>query len=327
MMMTTGGRVSARQLQRDLGVTYKTAWRIRDKLRLAMSGGEPVWRELAATLAGHRTGPQQGPSPTDTDVPVAVADHGGDTHHNLPTYLTRFVGREREIRAAIRWLRRSRLVTLVGPGGCGKTRLALRVAMTEFERHRDGVWWVDLARLAPGQAITGAVSTVVGVPERSDSDPAAGLIRRLKGASTLMVLDNCEHVLGECADLAERLLSACPAMRLLATSREPFALAGELVYPVPSLPVPDATTAPVPDVVGRVEAVRLFVDRATMVRPGFRLDTTNVDAVADICRQVDGIALAIELAAARVATLSPAQIASALTDALRILTAGRRAWR
>ena len=237
------------------------------------------------------------------------------------------MGRERELGEAAALLGAHRLVTLTGPGGTGKTRLALQAAAEVLEAHPDGVWLVELAALADPALVPQAVAAAVGVREEPGRPLPATLTDALRPKRLLLVLDNCEHLLDACARLADALLRACPHVRVLATSREALGLAGETAWRVPSLTVPDvADTQHAPDVadVARYAAVRLFADRAAAVQPEFVLTDENAAAVAQICARLDGIPLAIELAAARVRVLPPRQLLERLDDRFRILTGGSR---
>jgi predicted ATPase/class 3 adenylate cyclase len=253
--------------------------------------------------------------------------------HNLPLQVTGFVGREGELAAVARLLAGEppgpRLVTLTGPGGCGKTRLALQAAAEVLDAHPDGVWLVELGALADPALVPQAVAAAVGVREAPGRPLLATLTDALRPKRLLVVLDNCEHLLDACARLADALLRTCPHVRVLATSREALGIAGETAWRVPSLPVPAAAGAaePGPDVAGlaRYAAVRLFADRAAAVRPGFALTPDNAAAVAEICARLDGIPLALELAAARVRVLPPQQLLARLEDRFRLLTGGSRA--
>jgi predicted ATPase/DNA-binding SARP family transcriptional activator len=229
---------------------------------------------------------------------------------NLPLQLTSFVGRERELREVIGTARRHRMLTLTGPGGCGKTRLALEAATALRREAGDGVWLVELAGLSRGAAVPQAVGAALGVESHSGRPPDEAVAAHVGERQVLVILDNCEHVVGACARLVEGLLMACPNLRVLATSREPLHTAGEVDWRVPSLSPSEATS--------------LFVERATGVSSRFALSAQNSAAVAEVCRRVDGIPLAIELAAARVGVLSPAQIAERLRESLAVLAAGRR---
>jgi len=229
---------------------------------------------------------------------------------NLPLQLTSFVGRERELGEVLGLARRHRLLTLTGPGGCGKTRLGLEAAASLLRDAGDGVWLVELAGLSDGALVAPAVGAVLGVESRSTRSSEQAVAAHVADAQMLVVLDNCEHLVGACARLAEGLLTHCPNLRILATSREPLHIAGEVDWRVPSLEPREAT--------------QLFTDRATAVSSRFVLSEENADAVTEVCRRVDGIPLAIELAAARVGVLAPAQIAERLRDSVGVLAAGRR---
>ena len=216
----------------------------------------------------------------------------------------------------------TRLLTLTGSGGTGKTRLALRAAAEVLGEFRDGIWLVDLAPLADAALVPQSVAGVVGVRE----EPGTPLTRRIADVlhhkHLLLVLDNCEHLIAAVAELAEALLRACPDVKLLVTSREALGIAGETAYRVPSLSLPpDDARAAAP---AESEAVRLFVDRASTVRPDFALTEANTAAVVQIARQLDGVPLALELAAARVRALGVEQIAARLDDRFRLLTGGSR---
>ena len=243
--------------------------------------------------------------------------------HNLPEQLTSFVGRDRELDALRGMLQSSRLVTLTGPGGVGKTRLALQAAAELLDGSGDGVWLVELAPLASAEFVATAVSEVLGVRENVGQPVLETLVDALRDRDMLLVLDNCEHVVDATAHLAQALLRSCPNVELLATSREPLGVAGEDVFRVPSLGLVDAVDAN-PDVLATSEAVRLFMERATRHKTGFTVDAANATVVARICRRVDGIPLAIELAAARVRSLSPDEIDARLDQRFRLLTGGSR---
>jgi predicted ATPase/class 3 adenylate cyclase len=245
--------------------------------------------------------------------------------HNLPLQLTRFIGRERELAAVEQVLASERLITLVGPGGAGKTRLALQVAADQVERIADGVWLVELAALADPALVPQTVVSVLGVREEPGRPLLAALLAALGTKRLLLVLDNCEHLIQACAELAAGVLRACPGVRILATSREALAVAGEAVWTVPPLSLPDTGQPPSPEGLTRYEAVRLFVDRASLGLPSFALTPQNAPAVARICQRLDGIPLAIEMAAARVRALSVEQVARRLDDRFRLLTGGSRA--
>ncbi len=243
--------------------------------------------------------------------------------HNLPVELTSFVGRERELGEVRALLRDARLLTLTGAGGSGKTRLALRAAREAVGGYRDGVGLVELAPLADPALVEGSVAAAVGV--RQQSGPLIqALKRRLDASQLLIVLDNCEHLVQACAELAHDLLTSCERLRILATSREPLGVPGEVTWLVPGLELPDASTLPSPDELDRYAAVRLFVERAAATRPGFALESANAQAVALLCRRLDGIPLAIELAAARTRALSPDEILRRLDDRFKLLTGGTR---
>ena len=244
--------------------------------------------------------------------------------NNLPFQLTSFIGREREIAEITRLLPSTRLLTLTGAGGCGKTRLAVQVAATLLEKFEDGVWFVDLSALSDPALVPQAVASVLSVPERPGRTLAEALVSFLLSKSLLMVLDNCEHLVASCAQLTEVLLRSCPGLRILATSREPLNIGGEATFRVPSLSLPDLEATLSAEHVMRYEAVRLFVDRARIAQPVFALTSRNAAAVARVCRRLDGIPLAIELAAARVALLSVEQIDVRLDDMFRLLTGGSR---
>jgi predicted ATPase/class 3 adenylate cyclase len=250
---------------------------------------------------------------------------------NLPEQATSFVGRERELAEVARLLGASRVVALVGVGGTGKTRLALQAAAERLDRHPDGAWLVELAPLTDPGLVEQAVARALRVQELPGQPLVDTLVDFLRGKELLLVLDNCEHLIAAAADLAERMLSSCPRLQLLATSREPLGLAGEAVYAVPSLGLPDPPDGLEGDAEGgalatiaRAEAVRLFVERAAATLPSFVLDEANAGAVVEICRRLDGIPLALELAAARIKVLSAAEIARGLGDRFRLLTGGRR---
>jgi predicted ATPase/DNA-binding SARP family transcriptional activator len=238
---------------------------------------------------------------------------------NLPAPLSRLIGRQREIAEIRRLAATARLLTITGPGGCGKTRLALATGLELLPRFADGAWLVELAPLSDQSMVAQTVAAALGVPEQPGRSVADTLADSLTAKQLLLVLDNCEHVLVACAHLARRLLASCPRLTILATSRERLKLAGETVYLTPSLSLPD-TGASSPEVVMRSEAVCLFVERATSVQPAFVLDDHNAAALAEICLRVDGIPLAIELAAAWTRVLTLSEIAIRLDDACRLLT-------
>jgi non-specific serine/threonine protein kinase len=250
---------------------------------------------------------------------------GRQPNDNLPVGISSFVGREREIGEVKRLLGESRLLTLTGPGGCGKTRLALEVARVLLSEFEDGVWLVELAPLSDPDLLPQAVASVLSVREAPGRSLEETLVESLRPKRTLLVLDNCEHLVGACAPLVEALLRRCPDLRVLATSREALGVSGEALFVVPSLSLPDPRRQPAVDGLAHSEATRLFVERAQAVEQDFALDEGNVVAVAQVCYRLDGIPLAIELAAARVRMLSVEQIRARLDDSLGLLTGGGRA--
>lgn len=245
--------------------------------------------------------------------------------HNLPLQLSSFIGREKELVEARRRLAETRLLTLTGTGGAGKTRLALQVAAEVIEDFPDGVWLVELAPLTDPELLPQAVATALGLGEEGgDRTLAETLADALRLKSLLLVWDNCEHLIDACARLAETLLRTCPILRLLATSREALEIGGETVLPISSLSLPAGPPLPPTETLAGYESVRLFVDRATTALPAFRLSDGNAPAVAQVCSRLDGIPLALELAAARIRVLTPQQIASRLDDRFRLLSGGSR---
>jgi non-specific serine/threonine protein kinase len=238
--------------------------------------------------------------------------------------LTSFIGRAREIAEVRRLLGAARLVTLTGSGGAGKTRLALQVAADIVEDYPDGVWLAEFAPIADPALVPKTVASALNVPEQPGREMIETLVDALRPKSLLLVLDNCEHLLAACADLAAAVLRACPQVRILATSREGLRVPGETLSRVPSLSLPDARRFPTPEDLVLYEAVRLFVDRATATAPEFGVTSENAPAVAQVCQRLDGIPLAIELAAARIKVLAVEQIAARLDDRFRLLTGGSR---
>lgn len=244
--------------------------------------------------------------------------------NNLPLELSSFVGRAQELAEVKRLLEDTRLLTLTGSGGCGKTRLALAAAGELAGGFEDGVWLVELASLADPSLVRGAVASAVGVREQPGATRPETLSEHLRPRKTLLILDNCEHLVEACAGLAEMLLRACPKLRILATSREALGIAGETRLPVIPLSLPDPRRLPAAEDVASYEAASLFVDRARAVKPDFALTERNAVTVAQICYRLDGIPLAIELAAAKVKVLSVAQISARLDDRFALLTDGGR---
>ena len=244
--------------------------------------------------------------------------------HNLRETLTSFVGRDHELAEIERLLTSTRLLTLTGAGGCGKTRLALQVAAALLPRFTDGVWVVELAPLSEPSLVTLAVATVLGVREGSTRSLRDSVLEHLRHRHILLVLDNCEHLIDACAELAEALVRGASHLRILATSREGLGIAGETVWRVPSLSLPDPSRSLSPQALLEFEAARLFIERANAVDPSFAVGQNHAATIGEICHRLDGIPLAIELAAARVNVLSVEQIKSRLNDRFRLLTGGSR---
>jgi predicted ATPase/DNA-binding CsgD family transcriptional regulator len=242
----------------------------------------------------------------------------GRLQHNLPRQLSTFIGRDLECASMARLLWTTPLLTLVGPGGVGKTRLALHVAGALAEDFADGVWLIELGRVFDPVGVPHAVTQAVGAREQPGRPPIETLSDALSSSSALLVLDNCEHLIDACARLADDLLRSCVQLRILATSREPLGVAGEVLWRVPPLALPEpASTDP-------SDAVQLFVERAGATAPGFELTDDNRGAVVEICRRLDGLPLAIELAAARTRVLSPPEIANRLGERFDLLVGGSR---
>jgi len=244
---------------------------------------------------------------------------------NLPAEPNSFVGRERDLAELARLLGDVRALTLCGPGGIGKTRLALRLACEIVSGYPDGAWLVELADTEDASLVARKVAAALGVREEPDRPLAETLTVALRPRLMLLILDTCEHVVDACASLVQQLLAGCPGLRVIATSREPLRVRGETVWRVPPLELPAAADGDLSagDLAGH-EAIRLFADRAAAVRPGFVLDARNAGAVARLCRTLDGMPLAIELAAARVGALSVEQIAARLGDRFQLLASGIR---
>jgi serine/threonine-protein kinase PknK len=256
-------------------------------------------------------------------------DAGGQVRHPgrrgvLPAELTRFVGRKRELADARGRLERSRLVTLTGVGGVGKTRLALRLASDLRRAFPDGVFVVELAEVREPALVGHTVGVAVGLREHDVRQRLSALIDHLTARRVLLVLDNCEHLVDDCAALAEGLLRACPELRVLATSRQPLGVGGESVVPVPPLSLPETEQGATAASLTQYDAVSLFLDRAEIAVPGFTLTDENSADVARLCRLLDGLPLAIELAATRLRTLSVGELAERLDDRYRLLTGGSR---
>ncbi len=244
--------------------------------------------------------------------------------NNLPLQLTGFIGREAVVADVKRLLSTTRLLTLTGIGGCGKTRLALHVAAEILEGYPHGVWLVELAALAEPTLVPQMVASTLSVREQPDRPVTDTLRDYLAPKRLLLVWDNCEHVLSACGHLANTLLRGCPNLMILTTSREGLGVAGETLYPVPSLSLPDPHRSSTVEELRACAAVQLFDERASAVLPSFRLTASNAQAVMRVCTRLDGIPLPIELAAARVKMFPPEEIARRLDDQFRLLTGGSR---
>jgi predicted ATPase/DNA-binding CsgD family transcriptional regulator len=248
-----------------------------------------------------------------------------DAHrHNLPVQLTPLIGRDDDVAALSRLVVEERLVTLTGSGGVGKTRLALAVAAELPEQFRGGVWFVELAGVTDPAGVESAVLAAIGAHHVPGLRPVEQLIAALPEERTLLVLDNCEHLLEPCAALTAALLAQHAAVNVVATGREPLSVPGEVTWRVQSLSAPTAETTVAVPALGQYEAVQLFIDRARRARPTFVVSEANAPAIAQICYRLDGIPLALELAAARCRQLSAERIADELDDRFRLLTGGAR---
>lgn len=244
--------------------------------------------------------------------------------HNLPVQLTSFIGRQKELAEIRRAVEGHRLVTLIGPGGTGKTRLALQAAGGLLEKFTDGIWFVAFAPLADPALVLKTVATTLGLREETERSLPDILSDYLRAKQVLLVLDNCEHLVEATAQLTESLLSACPHLQVIASSREALGVPGESIYRVTPLSIPDIQHLPPVEKLSGYESVQLFIERAQAVMPAFALTDENAQAVAQVCQRLDGIPLALELAAARVALLKVEQIAERLDDAFRLLTGSSR---
>jgi predicted ATPase/DNA-binding SARP family transcriptional activator len=248
-----------------------------------------------------------------------------DVPHNLPLPTSSFIGRQRELTELTSLLQRTRLLTLTGPGGAGKTRLAIELARRRLTSgdYPDGAWFIDLAAIQDGEQVPSAIAAALRIALSTRDAPVTSLTAQLKDEQLLLVLDNCEHLLEACVEMAEQLLAHCAGLTLLTTSREPLGLPGEVTFRVPSLELPSPDSVKVEEL-ERLEAVQLFVERAQEVAPGFCINETTASAVAHICFRLDGIPLALELAAARLAHLTAPQLAERLGDAMRLLASHGR---
>jgi predicted ATPase/class 3 adenylate cyclase len=259
----------------------------------------------------------------DGDFPPLGSLDNPELPNNLPTLLSAFIGRDRELAEVRELLGTSRMLTLTGAGGSGKTRLALQAAAEMLGAVSDGVWFVELAPLTEPGLVPAAVAAVLGIPDPGGAQLADAVVEALGCQDALIVLDNCEHVIDAVAKFCDLAIRHCSKMRFLATSREPLGIDGERVYRVPSMSLPPTDIVSVADVAGS-DAVRLFTDRARLSNPAFALDESTAPLVASICRRLDGIPLALELAAARLASMSLQQVSERLDQRFRLLTGGSR---
>jgi predicted ATPase/DNA-binding XRE family transcriptional regulator len=243
---------------------------------------------------------------------------------NLPNSMSSFIGRNKELEEIKSFIIRNRLVTLAGLGGIGKTRLSLETARKMADTFPDGIWFVELAPVLEPALVPQVMINTLGLIEQANRSPQTILVDFLRDKKSFLILDNCEHVIQACAQLAETLLQACPDLKILATSREPLGIPGELTFNVAPLSIPDIGQPFAADHLADYEAVRLFLERAQTVLPDFKLTIHNAFAISQVCQHLDGIPLALELAAARVRGLGIEQIASRLDDRFHLLTGGAR---
>ncbi len=307
-------------------VSATTAGIVADRLPDGLDLSDVGEHRLADLARPERIFQLVGPGLPDEFPRLRVLD---DTPNNLPAQLTSFVGRDDEVDEVGELLVANRLVTLIGPGGAGKTRLAVQAAAEHNHRY-DAVWFVDLSGVARDKTgdndeeVMAAVGAVIGARPTDGESPTAAVTHALRTSRALVVLDNCEHLAAPSARVAERILRDAPDVTVLATSRQPLGASGEQTWSLPSLSLPESEVELGPAALEDSEAVALFVERAKQIRPTFALTDASRSAVARICRRLDGIPLAIELAAARIRLLTPDQIADALDDRFRLLTGAPR---
>jgi predicted ATPase/DNA-binding SARP family transcriptional activator len=293
----------------------------REILEGRLGPAAPTIAVRAATSSG--VSPDSPPVLLESSRPLAHR-MVGRRRDNLPVQLSSFVGREREMREIERLLASSRALTLTGPGGAGKTRLAIEAAASQISAYQDGVWLVELAALSEPALVVQAIADVFDVREQEAVSLVELVIRHVDDRRLLLLLDNCEHLVEACASTAQALLTGCPNLRIIATSRQSLRIPGEVVFRVPSLPVPDPDAVMDPGELAPIDSVRLFVERAQAIVPTFSLTARNAAAVARLCHHLDGLPLAIELAASRVAVLPVTAIADRLDDRFRLLVGGSR---
>ncbi|MBV8345407.1 MAG: TIR domain-containing protein, partial [Candidatus Eremiobacteraeota bacterium] len=285
----------------------------------AAQRGDRMWEELVrqvSELVGRRTDAFTDQAPSGAPPP----------QHNLPLALTSFVGRERDVTQVETLLATSRLVTLCGPGGIGKTSLAVTLARRNFDAYRDGAWFVDLAQVFDPASVANAFAATFQLHESAGASMLDVLLSHSKSKRLLLIVDNCEQVIAEAARIVEAILQEAPYVTVIATTREPLGIRGETIYRVPSLATPSEGSSQALSAATALQygAIELFRDRARAANRSFALTDENAPTIGAICRRLDGIALAIELAAARVRVLSPKEIAASLDERFRLLTEGTR---
>ncbi|MEP7356631.1 MAG: LuxR C-terminal-related transcriptional regulator, partial [Anaerolineales bacterium] len=306
---------SASEIARDLTLAVSS---VKGYIR-HLYGKLRVNSRRAAVARAHELGLLEPPAAA-LPTPVLLPER----NHNLPAQVTRFFGRAEEIANLKQRLAEQRLVTLTGTGGVGKTRLSLQAAAEVLDQFAGGVWLVELAAITDPALVPARVAAVLGVREDPRRSIVDNLVLFLRGRQLLLVLDNCEHLLEACAQLAETLLRGAPGLKILASSREPLGIAGEAVFGVRSLPFPDPAHLPPLAELSQYTAFSLFLDRARLVLPDYQPSEADAAAIARLCQRLDGIPLAIEMAAARINVLSAASLAERLDDAFRLLTGGSR---
>lgn len=315
-------RRPSRQMAELLAAALAVPVAERDRFLGAARGEGPVDR---LTITGEPLAQKPRPGRPATGKTATGKTAAGPPAHNLPYHPSRFIGREREIAEVGRLIIRSRLVTLTGVGGGGKTRLALEAAGPLLESFPDGIWLVELAPLSDPALAASFIAATLGLINDPSRSPLDAMVEYLRDRQLLLLLDNCEHLIETMARLVETLVHHCPDLHVLATSRERLVIDGEAVWLVPPLALPPADEQLSIEYLAAHDAIRLFVERAAAALPTFALTGQNAAAVAQLCRRLDGIPMALELAAARVRILRVEEIVARLDDRFRLLTGGNRA--